>query len=331
MAASHRSKRRAPSNRKCVLRIDRNEVSPRAIVLKELEALTKDKDRLEALLRLEKARRGLQESALCFVGAHNVAQLTWCPMFAVLKSRQNELSLFFASYLENRVHAASALKGVETLPTSDAEWLSIGADIKLAEYERYCHMRYEQGAPERERRRHKQERNKEFVDRLLARYPEFRAEVASETPESLEDELAEKHFRMRWHFEWKEFVIITSPDGLTDEFVYEFKTHQRRRFLRDDLRNAFAQADIYGLCFGRTHKRVQIFTREDRKSETTTLPVDAANANSILERFKIVVDTTASPAQPDWKCGGCEFKDACPIRNTSLARLKRVEPPAIGS
>ena len=61
-----------------------------------------DEKRLNALLTKEKKRRKLAKSDLVFVGMHNVSQFWLCGMYAVLKSRANELE-FFAAYLGDRL------------------------------------------------------------------------------------------------------------------------------------------------------------------------------------------------------------------------------------
>lgn len=38
-----------------------------------------------------------------------------------------------------------------------------------------------------------------------------------------EELLAEKYPTIRWNFSWENYVVVGVPDGITDDFVYEFK------------------------------------------------------------------------------------------------------------
>jgi len=51
----------------------------------------------------------------------------------------------------------------------------------------------------------------------LEEYPMYRGEV-------LEGRRAERYPTIRWNFEWEDYVVVGEPDGITDSFVYEFKT-----------------------------------------------------------------------------------------------------------
>ena len=48
--------------------------------------------------------------------------------------------------------------------------------------------------------------------------------------EFLETTKAEQYPTIRWNFEWDDYVIVGIPDGITNNFVYEFKT-TRNKFL----------------------------------------------------------------------------------------------------
>ena len=54
---------------------------------------------------------------------------------------------------------------------------------------------------------------------------------------------SEKYPTFRWNFEWSKFVVIGLPDGITDKFVYEFKSTKKRLLFNKAL--PFAQADLY--------------------------------------------------------------------------------------
>src|SRR5262249_51550748 len=96
----------------------------------KLKELLHDRVRLGYLLRDEKARRGVAEDALVFIGCANVAEVWWCAEQAVLKSRARELE-FFAAYLEDRISFAHRLGLISQCPTSDDGLLNVGSQITL--------------------------------------------------------------------------------------------------------------------------------------------------------------------------------------------------------
>jgi hypothetical protein len=102
--------------------------------LAAVEELLADARRVEALLALEKRRRGVGPGRLVFIGASNVAAVRWCPQKAVLKSRAEELS-FFAASLCDRLVYAHLLGLLPELPATDRGLLEAGGEVGLAEVE----------------------------------------------------------------------------------------------------------------------------------------------------------------------------------------------------
>jgi len=60
---------------------------------------------------------------------------------------------------------------------------------------------------------------------------------------------SEKYPTIRWNFSWENYVILGIPDGITDKFVYEFKSTKDRFLLNYIKPIAFTQADFYGYFF----------------------------------------------------------------------------------
>jgi hypothetical protein len=125
--------------------------------------------------------------------------------------------------------------------------------------------------------------------------------------------LAEEYPTIRWNFAWRHYVLVGIPDGISDEFVYEFKATGSRFLSRFAKPVGLAQADLYGHFFDRPQKRVQMFIKEDGKTETFDGPVDHRNAEITLDSFARV--DQGEPARPPakWKCRPCEFRTVCPI------------------
>lgn len=78
-----------------------------------LDILFGDPERLERLLFAEKARRGIPQGRLLFIGASDIAAQCWCSMKAVLKLREEEVGRF-GQYLLNRLTYAYRLGLVTT-------------------------------------------------------------------------------------------------------------------------------------------------------------------------------------------------------------------------
>jgi hypothetical protein len=233
---------------------------------------------LRHLLALEKERRGFPSSALVFVGLHNVAQFWWCGMYAVLKSKANEHE-FFAAYLTDRLRYAQALGHLTGVPTDKKELLKVGESLTRRDVEALFTSAIKGGAV---RKRH-----------------------GNEPP---------KYASYRWSFQWKGFVLVGVPDGITPKFVYEFKEAKNRFWFTTASRPvATTQADLYGLFFERPEKRVEIAIHDEGTIEKFSGPVDPARAKDTLARFDSVVSGQL-PARPKpFKCANCEYRRECPI------------------
>jgi CRISPR/Cas system-associated exonuclease Cas4 (RecB family) len=126
----------------------------------------------------------------------------------------------------------------------------------------------------------------------------------------LEEALAEKYQTATWAFDWNEFVVVGEPDGITDHFVYEFKTTTTLGYMKPV---AFTQADLYAYFFGKETKRVQIYDVNQEKMNTWEEPADLQRAEQTLERFSDVINGTLPPPPKAWKCKTCKFTSICPI------------------
>ena len=257
------------------------------------------REKLEELMRLEKLRRGLSEEWLVFVGMANVAEYNWCPAKAILVSREEELK-FFSSYLYDRVVYSYRLGLTTGPPKSVEELLSIGDDIRPSHIERLL-SEEARGLSER-------------PARPLAPPPQLHGLDPIERGRALEAHLAERHPTIRWNFAWENYVVVGVPDGITEDFVYEFKTTASRFLLRYIKPVAFAQADLYGYFFGRRRKRVQVYIEEENRIETWDEPVNLANALGTLRLFKEADETQPPPPTEKWKCKRCKFREKCLAR-----------------
>ncbi|MEW6578537.1 MAG: hypothetical protein AB1435_05005 [Chloroflexota bacterium] len=264
--------------------------------------IIQDRERLRGLLALEKQRRGIETSALVFVGMHNVAQHWWCTQSAVLKSRANEL-MFFAVYLHDRIVYAHRLGLTDELPRRQEALLNIGSDLTWNDVEKLL----KKEASEPDKHKVDQERAGRLALMNELEQDPFQRGVSDQALH------AEKHLSIRWNFRWGRYSVVGMPDGITEEFVYEYKNTRNRYLLRYAKPVALAQADLYGYFFQRPKKRVQIRITEEDKIETYEELIDIGRAEETLAAFAQVDE--GKPARPPvpWKCRCCEFRAECPI------------------
>lgn len=279
------------------------------------------------LLNLEKDRRGAPRKHLVFIGIANVADYWWCAARAVMESREGELA-FFRAYLEDRLRYSMELGCLARLPKRQKDWLEIGEELTLRDLQPLLNRR-------QERARHafveipSMERDGVvYINPALL--PDQREEVLNMARERglqigedpvLEGKMMHTthcgrgHFAsLRWNFPWQHYVVVGVPDGLTDDFVCEYKTTGRAFLLWYIKPVAFAQTDIYGYFFRRTRKRVHVLVRESSQVKEFDELVDSKNAVRTLRSFGRA-DGGAPPKSPvAWKCKRCDWAKRCPLK-----------------
>jgi hypothetical protein len=258
---------------------------------------------LRRLLALEKERRGVPQSSLVFVGMHNLSQFWWCGIYTVLKSRKNEVQ-FFSSYLHDRFHAAISLGSLLSIPTKLVDILAVGEDLTNKELGA---LHPKTKLKVRPILRRKKSSSLQSNVNLAPSGDSMLDGVITELA------LAERYPSYRWNFPFSRYVVVGAPDGITREFVYEFKATRSRHFLNFNKPVALTQADLYGYFFGRPKKRVQIYVRDEDKIETIVARVDPARAVDTLARFENADRNSYAHPPVKWKCLQCELQYHCPI------------------
>ncbi|MEM0023818.1 hypothetical protein [Thermofilum sp.] len=284
---------------------------------------------LSKLLQLEKSRRGA-EGRLVFIGMADVASSRWCAAKSLLASLEGELA-YFGAYLFDRLAYSLVLGYVRELPVRDEELLHVGDEITFADIERLL----------KEKRRQESTGGIGIIftaitfpeEGVAALNPRLAPEKKAVEKKRLEKEgfrvldlkdlspiargqayhlfFAEKYASIRWNFSWEDYVVVGVPDGITDEFVYEFKT-TRDRFLLNYVKwPALTQGDLYGYFFRRGKKRVQIYVVDEDEILTWHGEVDRANAEDTLKAFKDVDENREFPLPKKWKCKSCEYRGQC--------------------
>ncbi|MCD6411263.1 MAG: hypothetical protein J7L20_02385, partial [Thermoplasmata archaeon] len=212
---------------------------------------------LEKLLALEKERRGIKTNELLFIGMADTAKYNWCAMQSVLINREMELA-FFGAYLSDRINYSLELGLIDIIPEEKEKLLDIGDEITLDDIEKLLSERAEKRRdievidivhiPPSIEKKPIEDLSPIEVDMLLG------GKISKQTIEKLPPTAAGMLLHMRkgedypsihWNFPWKDYIVVGIPDGITDTFVYEFKTSGKYGFLRFVRPVAFAQADLY--------------------------------------------------------------------------------------
>jgi len=293
---------------------------------KALGDIVNNEETLRKLLGLEKQRRGAPQEQLIFLGMANVAGYKWCAKQALFKSREEE-SLFFASYLLDRILYAERLGLIDSLPRKTEALLDIGDEITLEDVETL--LKKEAPSPARFDATVADVQGQKMMvinpdvpsgQRVyyegLAMKQGIPIVSSNEAPATLrgrmlESSKSEKYPTIRWNFPWGTYVVVGVPDGITDRFVYEFKT-TRNGFLQGFQKPvALVQADLYGLFFRRGTKRVQIYVLDDQETKTWEEAVDKGSAESLLRDFARATNGWEPPSPRPWKCKRCNFMPTC--------------------
>ena len=295
---------------------------------------------LESLMHKKKVELNSDQDHLVFVGAADMAEYFWCAEKSVLKSRDSEI-MFFESYLIDRISYSFDLGRLDSMPGEENKLLSVGDDITKSDIEYLLKERkmeasndelsfsvaregqwrslgivsgtcYVLGFPD--------ERAKE----MIATGPEIREIVFVNSledphlPSRLrgvvgEDAYAEKYPSIRWNFTFGKYILIGAPDGITENFVYEFKTTKDiflERFIKPV---AYTQGDLYGHFFGRKVKRVQIRNYQLEKTFTYQSAVNDERIREVYDGFQKIESGGKAIPPAAWKCKNCEFRASCPI------------------
>ncbi|NOZ81877.1 MAG: hypothetical protein GXO63_01880 [Candidatus Micrarchaeota archaeon] len=295
----------------------------------EINKILSSRQKMEKLLFLEKKNRGVEKSQIIFIGTSELANYYWCAMKSFLRSKEQELN-FFASYLHDRILYSFQLGFIKKLPKKEKMLLRIGDEITQHDIEKLLKEKGQNSVavlssaivtdrdgnkkmiinpslPEEEKLYLEQQAKFEGIEIVdPEKFPSIRGEF-------LESTKAEQYPTIRWNFEWDNYVIIGVPDGITDDFVYEFKT-TRNKFLMNFIKPvAFAQADLYGFFFKRNIKRVQIYVTEEDIIKTWVEKVDISNAYKTLNYFKAMDEGTEVIPPKKWKCISCKYKNKCNV------------------
>lgn len=258
-----------------------------------------DIDKIPELMAKEKERLGIPKEQLVFMGTKNTADYYWCAWQYYQKAKREELK-FFEIYLTDRIKYAKKFGLVEKYPKTNI--LEIGDKIdgsdiqkQILKIQKNC-INFKDKNPES---------NIPIAD--------ISRETALRKGEIYERIKAEQYPSLQWHYRYKNLILIGLPDGITDEFVYEFKSVKAEKYIKDALMRASYQANIYGICFERSKLRIQIYCEETDKIYTYENAIDKQKVFDLLEKWIDMINRKLPIKPLAYKCNICEFKNNCVI------------------
>jgi CRISPR/Cas system-associated exonuclease Cas4 (RecB family) len=198
---------------------------------------------------------------------------------------------------------ANALGLLESWPQTEAEFLQAGRDISFEQVEALQKIHY--GT-------HPLPNETSEIFPLEIEIEGSNVDYATRG-DVFELICGEKYHQFRWNFPYGRYVILGVPDGITDDFVYEFKSGSKGRFRPERTTEATVQGDLYGYFFRKKMKRVHVYTLDDRRMASHNSPIDEGTVIRYLKNFARV-DAGEMPRLPSpGKCRSCDFKDSCPL------------------
>ena len=283
-------------------------------------------------MEAEKRRRGVDVGKLLFIGMADTASFYWCPMKCLLANIDMEPQ-FFASYLHDRLLYSLKLGYVKTLPKTEQELLLVGDQVTFDDIEKLLKDKENRDVgeplPYLTLAAHTPRGQLKLMVLNPSLSPELRVKLTKwaekkrikvvsldDAPPKLRGEvyeefLAERYPTIRWNFEWENYVVVGVPDGITDDFVYEFKTTGSEFLLGHIERSALAQGNLYGYFFKRKNQRVQVYVVGEKETVTWHEEVNEVETISLLRAFKQLDETHKFLLPQKWKCNRCEFRETC--------------------
>lgn len=235
----------------------------------------------------EKERLGLDSQSLVFLSTANLASYWWCDYQAVLKSQDHEED-FYASY-------AADIERYSKVLGKPLTWSSEEREVMLSKQEPIS--------------------TKGFEDTLLMMQLANAEGRLSPMERGRMRQLmdGEQYPSLRWSFRWHDYVLVGIPDGITEDFVYEFKSVSGDYMIRYAGGPARTQADLYGMVFDRPKKRVQFYIEDEERVKTLEDPVDKDEAIKTLSSFEAIDKGRQLPrlTTVTWKCKHCDYVKYC--------------------
>ena len=257
---------------------------------------------LNELLILEKKRLGFKEEDLVFISAGDFSRFYWCSMQAYFAMRKNEVYKF-SGCLQDRIEYSIKLGKLDKIPKNKEELLLIGRDISLKDiFDLMKREEYQNkiGDDVVENARQELEKNKS---------PQERGHL-------LETIYARKLPQLHWFVRFDDFIFTCEPDGIGENYVYEFKSSKNRYFSVSSIEKAKLQSDIYAICFDKENKLIeQLIISKNNKIEIIKEEVDIKRVGLVINSLKEIISAKLPKLPKEkFKCRGCEYKKECQVK-----------------
>lgn len=254
------------------------------------------------LMKMEKKRRGLPGNKLVFVGMANFSKYYYCPWKAYSKSKTEEMS-FFGAYLEDRLSLLTLKDYKRIVGKPQVEILKVLDEFSFID----ALKSFEKT---------KMIPSALSSDDIKKKEKEIDAEKDGKVWGKQAQMLyAEKYPTFRWNFRFGDFVLVGVPDGIGDDFVYEFKSTKNSYIMENRLNEARAQADLYGYFFKKPKRLVHAFCIPNEEFVRRLEDVNPKTAEELLEKWTKMAGGELPQPPIRHRCEKCDIKKTCELRN----------------
>lgn len=259
----------------------------------------------QELMKLEKIRLGFNPSDLVFVSTGDFSKFHWCPMQAYFALIDHELDKFLG-YLQDKIEYSIkldklTLQTIPNNPKSPQKLLQIGDDITLQDISKLLKRTEYANIPTQQ----------QIID---AKENLKKCTLQTQRGHYLETIYAKKYPQIHWFVKYKNFIFTCEPDGITNDFVYEFKSSKNRYFANHTKRKAQLQSDIYAICFNKTSKTIDQLIISENKIETIEESLNKERLDSVIKAIKNIIAGNLPKAPLEkFKCRVCMYRNKCEI------------------
>jgi len=257
---------------------------------------------LNYLMELEKVNFGFKKDDLVFISAGDFSRFYWCPMESYLSCKENELIKYFG-YLKDKIEYTIKLNKLEKIPKTEQELIKIGMNLTLNEI--FILLK-----------------RKEYYNNVSPEEIEIaKTKLKTETKQQikgiyLEIIHAKKMPKIHWVKKYKNFIFTCAPDGIDEDYVYEFKSSKNSFFGDLNLNKAKLQADLYGICFNKKFKLIEQLILTTNKLNIIKEKINLNEVNRVILEFNnILKGKLPKSPKEEFKCKVCKYKNICKIKN----------------
>ena len=236
-------------------------------------------------LRRYKSLNKVQRNRIVFLGASNISQIDWCELYTYYKCKDEELK-FMAVYFHDVVKYLELLNEFPLKNYKIKTLFNLDIAITVEEILSLINT------------------NSIYGFHIIDNKPINKLEKGK----NYHMTKAEQYKTVRWHLKQDDRFIIGVPDGIENDFVYEFKSTKNVKEMKG---KALLQANLYALMFNKTNIRVQIY--DYIKDELHTYE-EQSNKNTmpeILNRIENIENGNIPMNIVPYKCKNCIYRENC--------------------